>query len=277
MSGRARVYAPSHPPAWVALQFPPFSETLLDISTARPCGAKLPPWEQGGSIMDSSIQASVGRGAVNDRKDVLIVQRLLNRIGVDAGPEDGLCGPRTIAAITDFQDRFMASPNGLIEVDGLSWGRLTAAADGADDWSGDSSKWPQEKKLRSLDPAFRPQVATVMDRLRQRGFEPKIFFAWRSVAVQRELVEQGRSRVRFSFHNAQQPDGTPNAYAVDIIDRRWGWGEQAEENGFWEALGEEAKTLGLYWGGDWTSFKDYAHIQALPNSELARIKRESGL
>lgn len=28
-----------------------------------------------------------------------------------------------------------------------------------------------------------------------------------------------------------------------------------------ELLGEEAKALGLEWGGSWTSFKDYPHVQ----------------
>jgi peptidoglycan L-alanyl-D-glutamate endopeptidase CwlK len=83
--------------------------------------------------------------------------------------------------------------------------------------------------------------------------------------------------VRFSFHNAQRPDGTPNAYAADIVDERWGWEPAAEENGYWEALGEEARALGLVWGGDWRTFKDVAHIQGRQNSELAATKRESGL
>ena len=52
-----------------------------------------------------------------------------------------------------------------------------------------------------------------------------------------------------AFVQAQKPDGTPNAYAVDIIDRRWAWGQEAETNGFWDALGSLAKAEGLFWGG----------------------------
>jgi|GEM_PF-4880261 len=48
-------------------------------------------------------------------------------------------------------------------------------------------------------------------------------------------------------------------------------------NGFWAALGEEAKKRGLVWGGDWKSFRDVAHIQGRQNSELSLVKRESGL
>ena len=95
--------------------------------------------------------------------------------------------------------------------------------------------------------------------------------------MQRRLFEAGNSRVRFSFHNAQLKIGTPNAYAIDIIDRRWAWGVGAERNHFWDALGKAAKAEGLYWGGDWLKFKDYAHVQSFSNSKLAEIKRKSGL
>ncbi|BBA33140.1 peptidoglycan-binding domain-containing protein [Methylocaldum marinum] len=83
--------------------------------------------------------------------------------------------------------------------------------------------------------------------------------------------------MKFSFHNAQLPDGTPNSYAADIVDERWGWSNDAEKNGFWQAMGEEANQLGLVWGGDWKNFKDVAHVQSRQNSELASVKKESGL
>lgn len=43
------------------------------------------------------------------------------------------------------------------------------------------------------------------------------------------------------------------------------------------ALGDEGKKLGLYWGGDWTGFKDWAHLQWYPNAKLKDVKAESGL
>src|SRR5262249_48966270 len=106
------------------------------------------------------------------------------------------------------------------------------------------------KKLASMEPNTRAKVKLVLNALSAKGFQPKIFFAWRSVAAQHELFLKGRTKVRFSFHNAQKPDGTPNAYAADIIDQRWGWEKAAETAGFWEALGKAAKDAGLVWGGD---------------------------
>jgi hypothetical protein len=124
---------------------------------------------------------------------------------------------------------------------------------------------------------LRARTQTVLDALRAKGFRPKIFFAWRSVAVQLELFHRGVTRVKFSFHNAQERDGTPNAFAADIVDERWGWSEAAAENGFWEALGEAARSAGLVWGGDWTDFRDVAHVQNKHNSELSSVKMNSGL
>lgn len=145
------------------------------------------------------------------------------------------------------------------------------------DWSGDSSRWSQQKKLMSLHPEFRPKVEAVLAALREQGFQPRIVYGWRSLEVQQRLVAEGRSKVRFSFHNAQQPDGTPASYAADIVDSRWLWTGAAESNGFWRALGAAARSQGLVWGGDWKRFRDVAHIQARPNTELAQVRRESGL
>ena len=97
------------------------------------------------------------------------------------------------------------------------------------------------------------------------------------MAEQKKLFDNQKTKVLFSFHNAQLKDGTPNALAADIIDRRWAWTEAARTNGFWSALGAAGKELGLVWGGDWKDFPDVAHLQGRKNNELAKIERESGL
>lgn len=144
-------------------------------------------------------------------------------------------------------------------------------------WAGDSARWTHEKKLESMHLDLRPKVTAVLEALAKRGFEPKVHFGWRSVAAQLEIVKKGHSTVKFSFHNAQLKDGTPQSYAADIIDVRYAWSNAATVAGFWTALGEEAKAQGLYWGGDWKTFKDVAHVQLVPNSALHRVKEESGL
>jgi peptidoglycan L-alanyl-D-glutamate endopeptidase CwlK len=234
-----------------------------------------------------TLQSSVGAGGSNRRADVLLIQTLLKAAGMDPGLIDGMCGLKTIEAIKKFQFRLLTRADGLVNQAGPTWLRLCTAAqaappaptkpDPAADWSGDSSRWTQEKKLLSLEPGFRGKVKTVLGALTGRGFQASIFYGWRSVAVQQKLVAEGKSTVKFSFHNAQKPDGTPNSYAADIVDKRWGWDDAAETNGFWDALGSAAKTAGLVWGGDWTGFRDVAHVQGRQNGELAAVKKESGL
>ncbi len=229
--------------------------------------------------MGVTITGSVGRGGDNRKADTRKIQKTLNEIYPATLLEvDGQCGSKTIRRIERFQRRFTQKPDGRVDPDGRTLKRLnTAAPSMQDDWSGDSSKWSQKKKLASLDSKLRTKTVRILEALKSGGYRPKIFFGWRSVAVQRRLFEAGNSKVRFSFHNAQLKNGTPNAQAIDIIDRRWAWGEEAERNRFWDALGKAAKAEGLYWGGDWSKFKDYAHVQSFPNSKLSEIKRKSGL
>ncbi len=232
------------------------------------------------------LTASVGRGGLNLRPDVLLVQGLLKAKGFDPGQPDGRCGPLTIKAIHRFQASFLPVPDGLIEPGKNSWQRLIGAAKGLPtpapaplpkEWEGDPARWPAEKKMSSMKPELAVKVRQVLAALTAKGFQPKVFYGWRSVTVQAKLFAEGKSKVKFSFHNAQLPDGTPNAYAADIIDARYAWTAEAESSGFWKALGVAAKAQGLVWGGDWVSFRDWAHVQLVANSELAKVKKESGL
>lgn len=229
----------------------------------------------------TDILDSVGAGGANRANDVTMVQTLLKLKGFKCGRIDGECGDKTIGAIRAFQAKFMKTPDGLVKPRGATWRKLAnspaipASTDGLE-WSGDSARWSQEKKLQSLHADMRPKVTAVMSGLTQRGFQPKIVYAWRSVAAQLEIVKKGNSSLKFSFHNVQHKDGTPNAHAADIVDSRWAWGEAAALNGFWNALGAEAKKQNLYWGGNWSK-PDWAHVQLVPNALLGQKKRESGL
>jgi hypothetical protein len=142
-------------------------------------------------------------------------------------------------------------------------------------WGGNSARWPHEKKLESMHPQLRPLVQGVLKGMVARAFQPMIFYGWRSVKVQQEKVKEGHSHVKFSFHNATNKDGTPCAYAADIVDQRWLWKPEAAQNGYWVALGAEAKANNLYWGGTW-KHPDWAHVQLLPNSQLKIIRRACG-
>ncbi len=66
--------------------------------------------------MAKQILASVGRFAVNRPMDVKTVQELLNRAGGNPPlVADGLCGPKTNAAIASFQQRYFGTADGRVD------------------------------------------------------------------------------------------------------------------------------------------------------------------
>lgn len=70
----------------------------------------------------AQIAQSVGRRGTNLAADVRLVQGLLLSRGfARVGDADGVCGPRTIEAIVEFQSGFMRRPDGRIDPGGNSW------------------------------------------------------------------------------------------------------------------------------------------------------------
>ena len=144
--------------------------------------------------------------------------------------------------------------------------------------------------LSTLHPVFRAQIelllANLAARTDERGlpWQPRLYYAWRSLEEQKALVDRGDSKVLFSYHNVTDPLGNPQAMAGDIIDRRYAWDladresawTTAQRNRFWRALGDEAEALGLTWGGRWTDPYDPAHVQAYPQSSGARTYLAQG-
>jgi peptidoglycan hydrolase-like protein with peptidoglycan-binding domain len=81
--------------------------------------------------MTTHLYGSVGVSGRNLHKDVSTVQRLLKLNGVNAGPVDGRCGPLTVNAILTFQHGFLHRPDGLIDVNGVTWRRLSGSHESA--------------------------------------------------------------------------------------------------------------------------------------------------
>jgi lysozyme len=74
--------------------------------------------------MPSSLSRSVGYFGENLFHDVIEVQYRLKHGGFSDLVVDGNCGPKTVAAIRKFQQRFMSMPDGLVEPGGATLRRL---------------------------------------------------------------------------------------------------------------------------------------------------------
>jgi hypothetical protein len=194
-------------------------------------------------------------------------------------------------AFGDTEDPPSPSPTPAIPSPSPDWAarpstRAARLQADAERTPGTEQRWSDADKLAAVD--ARVRLPELLDRLRTRGFQPRIAFTWRALATQDDLLAQKRSSVSFSFHNAVR-NGQPAALAADLFDARYGWGDNThgspKSNGalaFFRAVGEEARALGLVWGGSWTGRPSFwsrydlgwdpAHVQALPNRELARIR-----
>ncbi len=103
------------------------------------------------------------------------------------------------------------------------------------------------ERLLLLDACLHRQVAAVLSDLEAQGLRPLIAKdVFRTPARQLELYRQGRSKVRWGFHNATTRDGQPGALAADIVDADLAWNARRD---FWLRLGEAALRRGLNWGG----------------------------
>ncbi len=70
------------------------------------------------------LTGPVGAGGKNAEGDVQSVQQLLNDHGASLEP-DGLIGPKTIGAITKFQQSNLGFADGRVDPGGKTWGALT--------------------------------------------------------------------------------------------------------------------------------------------------------
>jgi hypothetical protein len=74
------------------------------------------------------------------------------------------------------------------------------------------------ERMAELHPAFTTRVLNILTELEGHGLKPRILVAWRSPGEQRISYMDGRSMLRFGYHNITGPGGEPEALAVDIID-----------------------------------------------------------
>jgi len=134
-------------------------------------------------------------------------------------------------------------------------------------WTGDESRWTEQQKLASLEPEFRSHVLQLLEYLKQKGWQPRVIFGWRSPATQLRLKKLGRSQVIFGYHNVVGSDGQPAALAADIVDARYGWGgkEVASDPktqraaAFFQDMGAWVKAKGLHWGGNFSQTNVWKH------------------
>ncbi|MGN9169515.1 Peptidoglycan L-alanyl-D-glutamate endopeptidase CwlK precursor [compost metagenome] len=132
-------------------------------------------------------------------------------------------------------------------------------------------KKKSDKRLIGLDSVFKLVIEKLIERCYARGVWIVITQGLRTYAEQDDLYAQGRTkpgkvvtdaRGGYSNHNF----GFAADFALLLRDGRavsWDTLRDDDKDSLpdWSEVVEEAKWLGLEWGGDWRSFKDMPHLQ----------------
>ncbi|MBX9973664.1 M15 family metallopeptidase [Cytobacillus firmus] len=137
----------------------------------------------------------------------------------------------------------------------------------------------------ALHPVVGEKKEELIAQAADKGINVVITQDFRSIEEQNALYEKGRSaegnivthaKGGESYHNF----GLAIDFALMSVDGQVIWDMQYDGNGNskadWMEVVEMAKDLGFEWGGDWTQFKDYPHLQmdfGLSIWELQRGKR----
>lgn len=115
-----------------------------------------------------------------------------------------------------------------------------------------------------------------------RGVPIVITQGMRTIAEQNALYAQGRSKPGPIVTNAKGGTSYHNYglafdFALLLPDGAtvsWDMNRDGDKDKIadWREVVEEAKGLGLEWGGDWTSFKDYSHLQMTFGLSISQLR-----
>lgn len=137
-------------------------------------------------------------------------------------------------------------------------------------------------RLSGLHPALLAAVNALIQRSYTRGVPIVITAGMRSFAEQNALYAQGRTKKGNIVTNARGGSSYHNyGLAVDFAlllpdGQNVSWDTKRDGDGDkladWQEVVQEAKQLGLEWGGDWTSFPDYSHLQMAFGLTITQLK-----
>ena len=129
------------------------------------------------------------------------------------------------------------------------------------------------RNIDDLTPEMAKLCREFVARCKAAGIEVIITSTLRNNASQAALYAQGRTKPGKRVTNAPAGSSYHNyRLAWDFVPVVKGvaqWNDLA----LFKKCGAIAKELGLEWGGDWTSFKDYPHVQERGHT-IAELKKQ---
>ncbi len=109
--------------------------------------------------------------------------------------------------------------------------------------------------IKILYPNFAYLILKLFANAYSSGLKVLIKETYRSQARQFKLFQEGHTQLK---QNGMHHFGV----ATDFCFRDTQNKPPQEKD--WQILGEIGRNLGLFWGGDWKTFKDFPHFQLIP-------------
>lgn len=117
------------------------------------------------------------------------------------------------------------------------------------------------RDISQLHPEVQKLAEKLIEQCAAVGLKIKITDCLRSKAEQDALYAQGRTKSGSIVTNVKYPNSMHNWGIAFDFCRNDGKGAYNDLDGFFSRVGNIGKSLGLEWGGDWTSFVDKPHFQ----------------
>lgn len=194
------------------------------------------------------------------------IRRVQSKLGLES---DGIAGVKTWEAIVD-----RLAPLEVVNSPTTQSDQLSGMVDER-----------SEKNIGTLLPEVRPYARALIHAAAAQGIEIKVISGTRTYAEQDALYAKGRTAPGSRVTNAQGGFSNHNfgiAFDIGVFDGT----RYVPESPKYKAVGSIGKSLGLDWGGDWTTIVDEPHFQLKPKwakslSESAmlaklRERKESG-
>jgi peptidoglycan L-alanyl-D-glutamate endopeptidase CwlK len=132
-----------------------------------------------------------------------------------------------------------------------------------------------EKNIATLHPRVQKKarefMRLVVPLMKQKGVDVRIISGLRTYAEQDALYAKGRTtpgpkvtnaRAGFSNHNFS------TAWDIGLFNGKM----YIPESPLYKEIGEMSRSLGLVWGGDFKSFKDYPHYEVPTGLTMAQMR-----
>ena len=122
-----------------------------------------------------------------------------------------------------------------------------------------------EKAIKTLHPKMKAKAREFINKAEQEGFKLRIGSSggYRDFNKQNELYAKGRTTSGGKVTNAKAGQSYHNyGLAIDVVEVEPMYGyKKGYPSSRWDKIARIGKSLGLEWGGDWTSIVDKPHFQ----------------